>query len=453
MSSENLDNTDIVAWLANHPQVEVLHTAVCDLNGIMRGKRIPIEQARRIAENSIRMPLSIVGVDVWGEDIVGNPMVFTGGDTDGICAPTGRGALPINWTARPSAMVPLWLFEDARTPFLGDPRQALASIVRRYAELGLQPVAATELEFYLVDPEADSAVPPISPYTGKRLDSDAILSLDELEDFGEFFRDVYLQCEEQNVPADTAVAENGIGQFEINLLHTDALKAADDAVLFKRIVKGVARKHKLVATFMAKPYGARSGNGFHVHFSINDVAGINVFDDGTDSGSDIMHHAVGGLLAGMAESTLVFAPHFNSYRRLRPDTHAPSAISWGYENRTTAIRIPGGNPKARRIEHRVAGADANPYLVLAGILGAALVGIQDEKKPPKPFAGRAYSERLPKLPADWASAVNAFEDGDMIPRIFDPVLQSMFVACKRQEIAGFASQVSDLEFSAYLEIV
>ena len=453
MSSENLDNTDIVAWLANHPQVEVLHTAVCDLNGIMRGKRIPIEQARRIAENSIRMPLSIVGVDVWGEDIVGNPMVFTGGDTDGICAPTGRGALPINWTARPSAMVPLWLFEDARTPFLGDPRQALASIVRRYAELGLQPVAATELEFYLVDPEADSAVPPISPYTGKRLDSDAILSLDELEDFGEFFRDVYLQCEEQNVPADTAVAENGIGQFEINLLHTDALKAADDAVLFKRIVKGVARKHKLVATFMAKPYGARSGNGFHVHFSINDAAGINVFDDGTDSGSDIMHHAVGGLLAGMAESTLVFAPHFNSYRRLRPDTHAPSAISWGYENRTTAIRIPGGNPKARRIEHRVAGADANPYLVLAGILGAALVGIQDEKKPPKPFAGRAYSERLPKLPADWASAVNAFEDGDMIPRIFDPVLQSMFVACKRQEIAGFASQVSDLEFSAYLEIV
>lgn len=166
-----------------------------------------------------------------------------------------------------------------------------------------------------------------------------------------------------------------------------------------------------------------------------------------------MHHAVGGLLAGMAESTLVFAPHFNSYRRLRPDTHAPSAISWGYENRTTAIRIPGGNPKARRIEHRVAGADANPYLVLAGILGAALVGIEDEKKPPKPFAGRAYSERLPKLPADWASAVNAFEDGDMIPRIFDPVLQTMFVACKRQEIAGFASQVSDLEFSAYLEIV
>ncbi|RUT29271.1 glutamine synthetase [Arsenicitalea aurantiaca] len=445
---------DVVGWLADHPEIEVLHTAVCDLNGIMRGKRIPIGQAQRVIDGGIRMPLSIVGVDVWGEDIVGNALVFAGGDTDGICNPTGRGALPINWTTRPSAMIPLWMFQETRAPFLGDPRQALAHILRRYAEHGLTPVVATELEFYLVDPEADSAVPPISPYTGKRLDSDAILSLDELEDFGEFFRDVYAQCEQQNVPADTAIAENGIGQFEINLLHTaDALKAADDAVLFKRIVKGVARKHRLVATFMAKPYGTRSGNGFHVHFSVNDAAGNNVFDDGSEYGSPIMHNAVAGLLTGMAETTLLFAPHFNSYRRLRPDTHAPNAISWGYENRTSAVRIPGGSPKARRIEHRVAGADANPYLVIAGILGAALVGIEDELMPPKPFSGRAYSERLPKLPADWASAVNAFEDGTMVPRIFDPVLQSMFLACKRQEIAGFASQVTDLEFSAYLEVV
>lgn len=453
MSSSSTDSTDIVGWLARHPDVEVVHTAVCDLNGIMRGKRIPIEQASRVADGGIRMPLSIVGVDVWGEDIVGSPMVYTGGDIDGICSPTGRGALPINWTARPSAMIPLWLFKDAATPFLADPRQALSAVVSRYAAAGLEPVVATELEFYLVDPDADSAVPPISPYTGKRLDSDAILSLDELEDFGEFFRDVYQQCQAQQVPADTAVAENGVGQFEINLLHTTALKAADDAVLFKRIVKGVARKHKLVATFMAKPYGTRSGNGFHVHFSLNDQGRNNVFDDGTDSGSELMHHAVGGLLEGMAESTLLFAPHFNSYRRLRPDTHAPNSISWGYENRTTAIRIPGGNPKARRIEHRVAGADANPYLVIAGILGAALAGIEDHISPAAPFAGRAYSERLPKLPADWASAVNAFEDGKMVPRIFDSTLQTMFVACKRQEIAGFASQVTDLEFSAYLEVV
>jgi glutamine synthetase len=453
MDTGATDTRDIVGWLGGHPEIEVLHTGVVDLNGIMRGKRIPIEQAHRIVDGGIRMPLSIIGVDVWGEDIVGSPITHVGGDADGICSPTGRGALPIDWTTRPSAMIPLWLFRDISIPFLADPRQALAAIVRRYAEVGLEPVVATELEFYLVDPDEESAKPPMSPYTGKRLDSDAILSLDELEDFGDFFRDVYQQCRRQAVPADTAIAENGVGQFEINMLHGDALRAADDAVLFKRIVKGVARKHRLVATFMAKPYGTRSGNGFHVHFSLNDSEGNNVFDDGSDSGSTTLRHAVGGLLEGMAETTLLFAPHFNSYRRLRPDTHAPSAISWGYENRTSAIRIPGGSAKARRIEHRVAGADANPYLVIAGILGAALTGIEDQVQPPAPVTSRAYSERLPKLPADWASAVNAFEDGAMVRRFFDTALQSMFVACKRQEIAGFATQVTDLEFSAYLEAI
>ena len=218
-------------------------------------------------------------------------------------------------------------------------------------------------------------------------------------------------------------------------------------------MRGVARKHNMAATFMAKPYGTRSGNGMHVHFSLIDKDGRNVFNNGTDEGSPMLRNAVAGMLSGMAESTLLFAPHANSFRRLRPDTHAPTSISWGYENRTTAIRIPGGAPSARRIEHRVAGADANPYLVLAGVLGAALYGIENELTPNDPVTTRAYSERLPKLPADWASAVNAFEDGAMIPQIFDERLQSLLVACKRQEIAGFAAIVTDLEYSTYLEVV
>ena len=362
--------------------------------------------------------------------------------------------MPVRWTSRPSALVPLWLFEENGEPFLADPRQALAAIVRQYHDMGLRPVVASEMEFYLIDPEPDNAVPPISPYTGKRLDSDAILSIDELDDFGEFFADVYAECERQNVPADAAIAENGIGQFEINLLHSDnPLKAADDAIFFKRIVKGVARKHGLAATFMAKPYGTRSGNGMHVHFSLIDKDGKNVFNDGTPEGSPIMKHAVAGLLKGMAETTLLFAPHFNSYRRLRPDTHAPTSIAWGYENRTAAIRIPGGKPEARRIEHRVAGADANPYLVMAAILGAALVGIKNQWEPQPPTSGRAYSGKVAKIPAEWGQAVDAFEKGEIAKQIFAPVLRSMLVACKRQEIAGFAEQVTDYEFSAYLEIV
>jgi glutamine synthetase len=149
----------------------------------------------------------------------------------------------------------------------------------------------------------------------------------------------------------------------------------------------------------------------------------------------------------------LFAPHFNSYRRLRAHTHAPTAIGWGYENRTAAVRIPGGAAVARRIEHRVAGADANPYLVMAGILGAALEGIERNMQPAAPIEGDAYVLELPRLHSDWAAAINAFENGTMSARIFAPELRQMLVACKRQEMAVFAGQVTDFEYLSYLESV
>ncbi len=445
---------DTLKWLSDQSEVTSLRAAVCDLNGVMRGKRIPVEQAERVLEGGLRMPLSVVGVDIWGEDIANSPLVFTTGDADGLCEPIGRGILPIDWTPEPTGLIPLWLREENGNPFGGDPRRALAGIVDRYTEMGLTPVIAMELEFYLYDPKEDRPIAPHSPVTGKRLDADAVLSIDEIDEFGAFFRDVYAACAHQGVPADSAIAENGIGQFEINLLHVDdPLRAADDAVLFKRIVKGVARKHGFAASFMAKPYGGKSGSGLHVHFSLVDKNGVNVFDNDTDQGSPAMVHAVGGLLEAMAETTLLFAPHFNSYRRLRPGTHAPSAAAWGYENRTVAVRIPGGSPKARRIEHRVAGADANPYLVLAGILGGALIGMEREITPPDPVRGDAYALKLKGLPPDWASAINAFAAGEIVDATLPPMLRDMLVACKRQEMNTFAAQVTDFEYEAYLDMV
>jgi glutamine synthetase len=420
----------------------------------MRGKRIPLDQAPKVLGGSLRMPLSVVGVDIWGEDIVKSPLVFATGDADGICESTGRGILPMDWTAEPSGLIPLWLSEENGTPFGGDPRRALAAITQRFKNQGLTPVMAMELEFYLYDPTNPRPVAPLSPVTGKRLDADSVLSIDELDDFGAFFRDVYAACAAQGVPADSAIAENGIGQFEINLLHVnDPLRAADDAVLFKRIVRGLARKHGFAATFMAKPYGERSGSGMHVHFSLLDEAGRNVFDDGGPSGSAIMGHAVAGLIDSMPETTLLYAPHANSFRRLRPGTHAPSAAAWGYENRTVAIRIPGGPTKARRIEHRVAGADANPYLVLAGILAGALTGIERQKAPPEPVVGDAYEMNLRSLPPDWASAIAAFASGAIVEATFPVMLRDMLVACKRQEMATFAHQVTDFEYETYLDQV
>ncbi|KQZ93877.1 glutamine synthetase [Mesorhizobium sp. Root157] len=450
------DTTEgVLEWLSSRPDIQSLRAAVCDLNGIMRGKRIPVEQARKALEGKLRMPYSVSGVDIWGEDIVGNKLVFSTGDADGICHWTGRGILPMDWTAYPTALIPLWLSDDNGTPFLGDPRRALARILERYKELGLTPVAATELEFYLVDPKSTRPRGPVSPVTGRRLDSDAALSIDEIDDFEAFLHDVYEACRLQDIPVDTAIAENGVGQFEINLNHVaDALRAADDAVLFKRTVKGIARKHGFIASFMAKPYGKRAGNGFHVHFSLIDAEGRNVFDDGTDQGSELMRHAVAGLLAAMAESTLVFAPHFNSYRRLRPKSYAPTAVAWGYENRMVAIRIPGGPSSARRIEHRVSGADANPYLVLAAILGAALIGIERQLSPGEPTTTDVYDRRdLSKLPPDWASAIASFEHGDLVPEIFPDALRGSLVACKKQELETFALRVNNFEFETYLEAV
>lgn len=449
MSLDNLNS-----WLLERPEIETVFACVCDLNGTMRGKRLPVEQASKILGGGLRMPLSILSVDVWGEDIEGNELVFETGDSDGICDFTGRPIVLINWTNRPSALAMLWMLEEDGTPFAGDPRRALSNVVDRYAKRGLTPVVATELEFYLYDPSGTQPQPPCSPITEKRLGSDGALSLDELQHFDEFLDDVYDACAEQDIPADAAISENGAGQFEINMVHVaDALKAADDAVLFKRLVRGIARKHGLAATFMAKPYGERSGSGFHVHFSLEDETGRNLFDNGAEDGSPLMLNAVAGLLATMQENTLTFAPHENSYRRLLPGAHAPTSVAWGYENRTAAIRIPGGSSKARRIEHRVAGADANPYLVVASILGGALVGIEDGMEPADPISGDAYNMKLDHLPLDWATAIEAFRRGGHVQRVYSKRLQTMLVESKMQELKRFARQVTDFEYDTYLEVV
>ena len=447
-------NNDIRNWLQERPEIESVFACVCDLNGIMRGKRLPIEKAKSIMDDGLRLPLSILSLDIWGEDIENNELVYETGDSDGICEYTRRPIVLVNWTSRPSALAMFWMNSEDGEPFPGDPRRALARIVDSYKARGLTPVVATELEFYLYDPTESEPQPPRSPVTGKRLDSDGALSLDELEHFDAVLNDIYDACAEQGIPADAAISENGAGQFEINMVHVaDPLQAADDAVLFKRLVRGIARKHDLAATFMAKPYGDRSGSGFHVHFSLIDEHGVNLFDSGGDLGTPLMENAVAGLLATMQENTLTFAPHENSYRRLLPGAHAPINVAWGYENRTAAIRIPGGNHKARRIEHRVAGADANPYLVLASILGGALLGIEGEMKPAAPIEGDAYSMKLDHLPLDWATAIQAFKRGAHVQEIYSKRLQTMLVECKMQELKRFARAVTDFEYDSYLEVV
>lgn len=441
-------------WLRQHPEVRTIRVAAADLNGVARGKRVPARFADKVLSEGTKFPYSVLNLDIWGEDIEDSPLVFESGDPDGILLPTERGFLPMPWLDAPTALLPLWMFRDDGQPYEGDPRQALAWVVNRYEAAGLTPVVATELEFYLIDDSGKTLRVPPSPRSGKRRTGGEVLSLRALDAFDNFFSALYDACESMDIPADTAISEAGPGQFEINLMHQgDALKAADDTWLFKMLVKGLARQFGFAASFMAKPYNMWSGNGMHMHFSVLDKQGRNVFDDGTDAGSDVLRHAVGGCLRALPGSTLLFAPHENSYDRLVPNAHAPTGLGWAYENRTGAIRIPSSGPKARRIEHRVAGGDVNPYLTVAAILGAALDGIEDKADCPSPFQGNAYDQNLAQLPATWGDAIETFATCPHVRRIFPDHLIENYLMTKRQELHYMAELSDEETVELYLDTV
>ena len=431
--------------------LSTIRVAASDLNGQMRGKRLPASDFDKLDKGGARLPLSALNLDIQGADIVDSPLVFETGDADGALLPTSRGPMPMPWLSTPSALVPMSLYHDDGTPFEGDPRHALSAVLDRYKDRGWDVLAATEMEFYLVDDSGDAMTPAINPMTGRPMTGAATLAINELDAFDAFFTDLYQGCDAMGIPAQAAISEAGHGQFEINLLHRDALLAADDAYFFKVLTKGLARKHGYAATFMAKPFADDAGNGMHVHFSVVDQNGNNIFDDGGPDGTDLLRHAVGGCLSAMPPSTLIFVPHGVSYNRMVPGAHAPTGAGWAYENRTAAIRIPGGSHKARRIEHRVACGDINPYLVIASILGAALVGIEDEMNPGEPLSGNAYEIELPQLASDWSTAIDLFEQSAINRRIFQNLLIENLCNTKRQELAFMAEVPEDELWKIYID--
>ncbi len=441
-------------WLRKNPTVRTIRVAAADLNGVPRGKRIPTRFADKVVQDGTRFPFSVLNLDIWGEDIENSPLVFDSGDRDGILKPTERGFMPMPWLDAPSALLPIWMFHEDGTPYEGDPRHALRAVLDRFKARDLTPVCAVELEFFLIDDSGRKLQIPPSERSGKRRKGAETLSIRALDQFDQFFTDLYDACEEMDIPADTAISEAGLGQFEINMMHgDDALRAADDAWLFKMLVRGLARRHGFAASFMAKPYADYPGSGLHTHFSILDKEGNNVFDDGGEKGTPMMRHAVEGCLQAMPGSALVFAPHANSFDRMVPGSHAPTGISWAYENRTSAIRIPSGSSSARRIEHRVSGGDVNPYLMLAAVLGAAINGIEDSVEPPAPITGNAYAADLPQIPNTWETAIEAFETSPSIARIFAPELIQNLVLTKRQELDSMEELSPAERVEIYLDTV
>lgn len=440
-------------WLRKHPEVRTIRVAAADLNGQPRGKRVPVRFADAVVANGTRFPMSVLNLDIWGEDVEDSPLVFEIGDPDGILRPTERGYVPMPWLSTPSALLPMWMYTEEGEPFEGDPRHALAAVVARFKERGLTPVMATEMEFYLVDDSGSEIRQPPSPRSGKRRPGAEILSLRALDAFDAFFNDLYDGCDAMDIPAEAAISEVGLGQFEINLSHVpDALKAADDAWLFKMLVRGLARNHGFAASFMAKPYEDYAGSGLHTHFSLIDKDGRNVFANGTFEGTRLLHNAIAGCLKGINELALVFAPHANSYDRLVPESHAPTGICWAYDNRTASVRVPGGSLAARRVEHRVAGGDVNPYLFLAAVLGSALIGIEDDLTPPPPIEGNAYDQDLDQIPDTWEQAIETF-DSPFVRRIFPQALIDNLIATKRQELHYMSELTQRQQIELYLDTV
>ena len=278
--------------------------------------------------------------------------------------------------------------------------------------------------------------------------------LQDLDDFAPFFRDLYAGAEIQGLPAKTLISEYAPGQMEIVLRHrADILKAADEAIMLKRLVKAVAEQHGLFATFMAKPYSRWTGCGMHAHVSLADADGRNLFAASEPERNTLLLHALGGLKETMAGSMLLFAPNANSYRRFRRNSYAPLSVSWGVNNRTVSLRIPAGATETCHIEHRPAGADANPYLVLASVLAGIDYGITHKIDPGPPVSGNGYEKDAEKMPADWLSAIAAFRASPVLRDYFGEKFVDCFSTLKEVEADRFFAEPTARDFAWYLRTV
>ena len=442
-------------FLAAHPETRTVDAIFADLSGIVRGKRYPIDHLAKLYGGEIAMPASVYLLDATGESHDPGGRGFSDGDPDAGVRVVPGSLKPVPWADRPSCQVMITLVEKDERPYPFEPRNLLARVAERFAALDLRPVVAFELEFYLLDRERrpDGAPqPPVSPVTGVRDRGTQVYGMAEIDAFAALLDEVTQACAAQDIPSSAITAEYAPGQFEINLQHVaDPMLAADHCVLFKRAVKGVARRHGVQASFMAKPYLDQTGCGLHLHISLQDKTGRNVFDGGAAPASAVLEHAVGGILDIMPESMAMLAPNVNSFRRFQPNVFVPIRRTWGFENRSTALRIPLGRGAARRIEHRVAGADANPYLALATALAGIHHGITNEIAPPPAFegnAGFAFDQDLPFRPRP---ALARLVESEVLTDYLGPEYPRLYAACKTKELEAFERHIGTREYDWYLQ--
>lgn len=427
-----------------------------DMNGLLRGKRVTRDALEKVYTDGVCLPMSLIATDITGNTVEETGLGYDIGDEDRICRPVPGSLKPVPWAPRPMAQLLLSMEDGDGQPFEANPREVLRRVLDRYAARGLRPVVAVELEFYLFDrlPDAHGRPqPPVNAHTGARNTSTQVYYLEDLNDFREFIDGVASACRQQGIPADTAVAEYAPGQFEINLKHRDdALLACDDAIFLKRAIKSIAQQQGLQASFMAKPLVDQAGSGLHIHASVLDRDGRNIFACTPDQPADTLRHAIGGLQRSAQDCLLLFAPNANSYRRYVLNAFVPLNEVWGFNNRTVAMRIPHSDEKNTRIEHRVGGADANVYLATAAVLAGMLDGIEHGYDPGAPIIGNAYEQTEIKTPF-WRDAIDDFMRSDFIAAQFGERFRHIYGQQKLKELHSFQREVTTLEYDWYLRSV
>jgi glutamine synthetase len=446
--------TEYASLTAGAGDLEFVDAVVVDICGTLRGKRFPIGEVPKLFAHGMPLPHSVYLMDAHGEMTNALGRGFSDGDPDGTAWPV-PGTLSRVWGAGPVRAQMLMSLRNANgAADPAEPRAVLARVVERFGDLDLVPVAALELEFYLIDGarhEHRAPQPPVDPRSGERESAVSVFGLDDLDRYAGFLSALSEAARVQNVPLSATSKEYAAGQFEANLKHQhNALLAADHAVFLKQIVKEAARTNGCEATFMAKPYLERVGSGLHIHVSLLDRDGRNIFAGGDDFGSEMLRHAIGGLQATMAEAMAIFAPSQNSYRRFQPDMFAPVNRSWGYNNRSAGMRIPAGVNDARRIEHRASGADANPYLALAAVLAGVHHGLLKKIDPGPSAKGNVSRDPDPALPFTVDDALAKLAKAEVLPAYFGEETLALYCETKRIETERLRRIIPPAEYDWYL---
>lgn len=440
-------------FLEHNPDIELFELFILDANGVPRGKLLHREELLATYASGRPLPSTMLGLTLNGDDVENSGLVWEVGDIDCRAYPLPGSLVRLPWRQVPTAAVQVSLHPVEGMPAtVADPRHVLAQVIEGLQHDGYYPVMACELEFYLLDQRRDAQgrPQPALDADGGRPRSTQVYGLRELEQIEPFLADLYAACKLQGIPARTAISEYAPGQVEITLEHGPALAAMDQAVRYKRLVKGIAHRHGMQACFMAKPFDHLAGTGMHMHVSLTDAQGHNLYASEDKAGTPLLRQSLGGMLEHLLDSLLLFCPNANSYRRFQANSYAPLAPTWGVDNRTVSLRVPGGPAPTRHIEHRICGADANPYLAAAAILAAIHDGVTRELAPGAPVQGNGYAQATTLLPTDWLSALEAMGGSAWAREAFGAGFMQVYMAVKRAEYRQFMAEVSEQDWRWYL---